>query len=201
MPSTGLNRADPLNRLAILLAKMKDEISKAKNQEASPADSGALCIFLSHKREDTEACEPIADYIMKAGADVYFDKTDTDLAELVLEGNPDAVTAQIQKGIDSSTHMLCVVSEATVRSYWVPFEVGYGYNKVKRLGVLTLKGISDSELPDYMRTTNVVRGTKSLNDFIAELLGEAVNELVAEKALRKYSELPHPLDKVLDWAK
>ncbi len=146
-----------------------------------------------------EACESIADYILNAGLDVYFDKNDKDLSKLVLEGNPDAVTLQIQKGIDSSTHMICVVSEKTVMSYWVPFEIGYGYGKVKRLGVLTLKGLRDSALPDYLRTANVVRGTKSLNDFIADLLDESVKELVAEKALKRHSENPHPLDRVLDW--
>lgn len=52
-----------------------------------------------------------------------------------------------------------------------------------------------------MRATNVLRGTKSLNDSIAELLAESVKELVAEKALRRHSENPHPLDRVLDWNK
>jgi hypothetical protein len=155
-------------------------------------------VFISHKKEDTDACRPIADYILQSGSDVFFDVYDETLSDLVTEGNPDKVTARIQEGIDYSTHMLCVVSPQTVHSYWVPFEVGYGYSKVQ-LGVLTLKGIEDTALPDYMRTVNVVRGTKSLNEFIVNLLGRSEATLLQERVIKSNSQLNHPLDGVLEW--
>ncbi|HUS09899.1 MAG TPA: toll/interleukin-1 receptor domain-containing protein [Pyrinomonadaceae bacterium] len=123
------------------------------------------CVFISHQQEDTEACEPIAQYLVELGVDVYFDKYDKALSPLTAAGNPNKVTQHIQEGIDFSTHMICVVSPKTVKSYWVPFEVGYGYSRIT-LGVLTLKGVEDGTLPEYMKTTNVIRGTKSLNNFL-----------------------------------
>ena len=84
---------------------------------------------------------------MDAGIDVYFDKYDLTLAEIVAEGDPDKLTQRLQDSIDKSTHMICVVSPLTITSYWVPFEVGYRYGKV-HLGILTLKDLLDKDLPD-----------------------------------------------------
>lgn len=181
-----INRANRRDRLDRLLA------------ESSVQSSGRPCVFLSHQKDDTAATEKIAEYLLQAGVDVYFDKYDKTLSQLVAEGNPDGVTARLQKGIDESTHMLCVVSSSTVKSYWVPFEVGYGYRHTK-LGVLTLRGVAESDLPDYMRTTKVIRGTRTLNAFIAELAGQQVGILEANRLVKSHTMTQHPLDTVLDW--
>jgi hypothetical protein len=157
------------------------------------------CVFISHQHEDTQACDPIAQYLVELGVDVYFDKYDKALSQLTAAGNSTKVTQHIQEGIDFSTHMVCVVSTKTVKSYWVPFEVGYGYNRIT-LGVLTLKGVADEMLPDYMKTTQVIRGTKSLNLFIAELLGQP-KDFLESRASFKSSSSNHPLDSVFDWNK
>ena len=158
------------------------------------------CVFISYHHEDESACQKIADYLINAEIDVYFDKYDKTLSQLVNEGNADKVTKRIQDGIDFSSHMLCVVSITTVKSYWVPFEVGYGYPKIA-LGIMTLKGVEESSLPEYMKTTKVIRGTKSLNDFISGLLSQSVDSLSIKGLIRKASEQQHPLDEVLDWNK
>jgi len=95
--------------------------------------------------------------------------------------------------------MICVVSRNTIKSYWVPFEVGYGYDRVV-LGVLTLKGMEDSELPEYMKTTSVLRGAKSLDQFLLELLKER-KDYSAGRTLARSTLPGHPLARVLDWNK
>ncbi|MDQ3816325.1 MAG: toll/interleukin-1 receptor domain-containing protein [Acidobacteriota bacterium] len=184
----GYNKAEEIGKI---LADATAFIKSASNEPP------VSCIFISHQREDTEACEPIAKYLMDAGVNVYFDKYDLTLTQVVQEGNPDKITKRIQDGINESTHMLCVVSKNTVKSYWVPFEVGYGYSRIP-LAVLTLKGIPDESLPDYMRTTDVIRGTHSLNDFITKLTGQSAETLAQRGAIKKHFEA-HPLDNVLDW--
>jgi len=185
----GRNKAGAVEKI---LAEINSRTKTAAQNRA------ALCVFISHKREDTAACEQIANYIMDAGIDVYFDKYDKTLSQLVREGNPNKVTERIQEGIENSSHMLCVVSPATVRSYWVPFEVGYGYRRVA-LGILTLKGVSDADLPDYMKTTAVIRGTQSLNEFISRLLGPQRTILESRGTITKNAASPHPLDNILNW--
>lgn len=182
----GTNRAEPHQ--------------KARSGSARKSFSdwqGRPSVFISHQNEDTQACETIAEYLLSLGVDIYFDKYDKMLSQLTLSQDPTKVTQHIQEGIDFSTHMICVVSPKTVTSYWVPFEVGYGYNRIT-LGVLTLKGVEDKALPEYMKTTKVIRGTRSLNEFISQLLGEPTNFLES-RASFKASASPHPLDKVLSW--
>ncbi len=145
-----------------------------------------------------EECEKVAEYLMDAGIDVYLDKYDKTLEQIAQEGNPDKLTQRLQEGIDNSTHMICVVSTSTIKSYWVPFEVGYGYRDTV-LGILTLKGIDDADLPDYMKTTNVIRGTRSLNTFVAELINEKRQVLEKQHVIKSYTESGHPLYDVLDW--
>lgn len=187
----GSNRADPFSKVLY-------RIQEAKNKIDSLNSLPGPCVFISHKKEDTEASEVIAKYLMASGIDVYFDKYDKTLSELAKEGDPNKVTERIQEGIEYSTHMLCVVSPETISSYWVPFEVGYGYKQLK-LGVLTLKGLKDETLPDYMKTTDVVRGTRSLNDFIGRLLNKSVDTLQASGVIQKHTNIEHPLDAFLDW--
>jgi hypothetical protein len=182
----GVNRAEPFHRTRAG--------SAAKSFSAWRDKS---CVFISHQRDDTKACEALADYLLSIPIDVYFDKYDKSISQLVAEGNADKVTKHIQRGIDFSTHMICVVSSTTVKSHWVPFEVGYGYEQIP-LGVLTLKGVTDPMLPEYLKTTNVIRGTKSLNMFLSQLLGQN-REFLESKVGYKSVTMNHPLDNVLDY--
>lgn len=81
------------------------------------------CVFISHQKADKDICLKIADYLMGAGIDVYFDEYDYDLKIANQAQNPTQVTKAILKGINNSSHMICVVSSNTLDSKWVLFEV------------------------------------------------------------------------------
>jgi hypothetical protein len=185
----GINRA---------LQKSSQSLSLSASSAKSVAPSGKPCVFISYHRADEKEGERIAQYLLEAGVDIYFDKYDKTLDQLVEEGNANKVTKRIQDGINYSSHMLCIVSTTTVQSYWVPFEVGYGYEQ-RPLAILTLKGVTNAQLPHYMKTTKVIRGTKTLNEFISQILGKLENDLIAQGAIKKHNLSAHPLDSVLDW--
>ena len=108
--------------------------------------------------------------------------------------------------------MLVIVSEKTYKSQWVPFEVGYGHaaildkgmvegnreNKIK-LSILTLKEISEEDLPDYMQVGNIIRGTKSLNSYISKISNRIDESLIREKVIFSNTVMNHPLDNILNW--
>lgn len=98
----------------------------------------------------------------------------------------------IRKGINTSTHMLCIISVSILYSKWFPWELGYGYDRTTQ-GVLTLKGITESQLPDYLKTTNITRGAKSLSVFMQSILGHYT------PIVENYSKVFHSLDDILDW--
>ena len=92
--------------------------------------AGEKCIFISHNRKDKEAAKAIADYILKAGIHIYFDEYDTSI-DLT---NPDSVVTAIKTGIRRSSHMLCLLSYNAMESKWMPWEIGFGYDKVRLVG-------------------------------------------------------------------
>lgn len=174
------------------------------------------CVFLSHKKEDKEACRQIAEYLKKAEIDYYLDEEDLMLQTAVKSNDPHRITESIKKGIRESTHMLCVISEKTYQSNWVPFEVGYGHaaiidksmvensrDKQIKLSILILKDLSEKQLPDYMKVGYLIGGSKGLNKYISELSDKREYQLVNEGKIERkmYSHSSHSLDNYLNWQK
>ena len=153
-----------------------------------------LCVFISHQKKDTAHCSQIADYLKSVGLDVYFDEYDTDLKIAVQNDNPKQVVNAIKLGIQSSTHMLCVVSPNTLYSKWVPFEVGYGYDNTEIL-VLTLKGIKKEDLPHYVRAVPLIRDIYDINRFIENKKEKFILE---SRNFSNYNSQLHPLRDVMD---
>lgn len=161
--------------------------------------TGIKCIFLSHQQKDKEVCSKIADYLMNANIDVYFDEYDLDLKIYRQSNRPEGVVNSIKKGINNSSHTLVVVSRNTMNSTWVPWEIGYGYDKT-HLGVLTLKGITNESLPDYLKTAPLlIRGTKSLNEYLSSITNSSVNSMQVLNLVEGHTKHLHPLDNYLDW--
>lgn len=172
--------------------------SSTKYQSRSQAVSlGIKCVFISHQKRDKDAAKKIADYLLNAGIDVYFDEYDRDLKIEHQSGNPKGVTKSICNGINNSSHMLVVVSPNTLASTWVPFEIGYGYDKTE-LNVLCLKGISKGALPEYVRTTPIIRDIYDLNNYISYRTGKTKESLIENKMFSAYDSIYNPLSSVMD---
>jgi len=152
------------------------------------------CVFISHQRNDKEVAKKIADYICKSGVDIYFDEYDKSIDR----DNPHSVVNAIKTGIRRSTHMLCVLSPNALQSKWMPWEIGYGYDRLNVAGI-TVKEIAKEALPEYLQVIQVIRGTKSLNSYLAKTIGRVEDSLIKEQKLFSAYNMNHPLDDVLDW--
>jgi len=98
----GINRALVENRR---LAKVHDSASKP-------------CIFLSHISVDKTAAIAIGDYITKRGdIDIYLDINDRELQEAARAGNAEGITRFIEQGLSNSSHIMCLVSANTAKSW------------------------------------------------------------------------------------
>lgn len=200
MIQKGFNKADLSQNISWLVESINDN-----------SFSQRPCVFLSHKREDKEACREIANYFKNAGIDYYLDEEDVSLQYASSVNDPLKITESIKDGIKKSTHMMVVVSEKTYKSLWVPFEVGYGHasildqEKLKnqndriKLSVLTLKDIAEKTLPDYLQVGYLIKGTKSLNEYISKITDRLEKSLINESRIFSNSQMKHPLDSVLNW--
>lgn len=103
--------------------------------------------------------------------------------------------------------MIVVISDKTIHSKWVPFEIGYGHASIVHknletlendisinLAFLTLKEISDIPIPDFLQIATPIRGIKSLNEYLDRIKPSDVE-------LRKYYNSEPSLEKVLKWDK
>jgi len=171
--------------------------SKKYESRSKVLSLGVKCVFISHQQRDKDAAKKIADYLIEAGIDVYFDAYDGDLRIHHQSNNAKAVTDSIRQGINNSSHMLVLVSPNTLYSTWVPFEIGYGYDKTD-LFVLCLKGIPKGGLPEYVRSATIIRDIWDINQFISNTLDRAIEPLFESKKLFSHNNDSNPLSTVMD---
>jgi MTH538 TIR-like domain (DUF1863) len=159
------------------------------------------CIFLSHISVDKASAVTVGDYIAgKGDIDIYLDINDPDLQNAVSSNDPAGVTRFIERGLSVATHIMCLVSEATVRSWWVPYELGFAKNAGKHLATLKLKGTVD--LPAYLAISEIIRGTESLNSYLTRVRRRLAKGTTLEsltETLIRHTAPQHPLDPHLDW--
>lgn len=164
------------------------------------------CIFLSHTQLDKEQVIEIGNYIMQTGFDIYLDIYDSDLQRAADSNDHKAITQCLENGITRSTHMLCFVSEKTKNSWWVPYEIGYGKSKEHGIATLLLKDVNNEDIPSYLHISDVLKGTKSLNNYLKNLSDNyksfmenySQNDLTSPNIIEA-NATPHPLDKYLKW--
>ena len=84
--------------------------------------------------------------------------------------------------------MLCVVSVRTRQSSWVPFELGYCFGRGRtELGILTLVGVDEKDLPDYARTSKFILDDLSdLNGFLSSR-AQSARVLLESRQQRTFS--------------
>lgn len=150
-------------------------------------DKDVPCVFISYQRDDEWYAKNVANYIVSRQIDIYFDLEDKDLKQKNQNSNPKGVTEAIKKGLNKSEYMLVIVSPNTIKSPWVPFEVGYAYDKkADNMKILRHKGIAKETMPDYMKVKELLHGTLSLNRFLDSI---RKNHFIYENLLKKGQEI------------
>lgn len=160
-------------------------------------EQNVKCIFISYQRADKKEAKKIAHYLISAGVTVYFDEYDKNLKLSYQTNSPTKVTDALCVGVNNSSHMLVVVSKSTLFSQWVPFEIGYGYDKTD-LAVITLKGIPKGGLPEYIRYAKIIRDIYDLNLQIGSIRRVGSEILLKENKIKFHNSYYNPLADVMD---
>lgn len=61
------------------------------------------------------------------------------------------------------------------------------------------KELSESRLPEYLQIVPILRGTKSLNEFLEKISGKTTWQMLAENLYIRNSMPNHPLNNYLNW--
>ena len=126
------------------------------------------CVFISHKKEDEVAAIAIGNYLINTvGINIYLDTQDCTLKEAVSSENDQRIVKSIQKGLTCSSHLLCLVSDKTKLSWWVPYEIGFADKQGIDIAALKLKDVDD--IPSYLKIKKALFNTKDFLQYISEL--------------------------------
>lgn len=151
-------------------------------------------VFISHQKKDSDVAGKIADYLVEAGIDIYFDQYDSSINR----ADPKSVVDAIRTGIENSSHMLVLFSPNTFGSMWVPWEIGYAFRSQIPLNVLKLKGVAKHELPDYLKVVKIILDIYDLNVLISNLTRVTGDQLITEGRINNYTNSLHPLISYMD---
>lgn len=126
------------------------------------------CVFLSHKKEDESIAEALGNYILKNyDYNIYLDKYDLVLQEAVSKDNDEAIVNSIKDGMKYSTALLCVISDRTRLSWWVPYEVGLADDKHKYIASVKTRDIPD--FPSFLKTQQTISSTAELIQWLSSI--------------------------------
>lgn len=114
-------------------------------------------VFISHKREDTDQAAAVAQYLGRRNVVCYLDVLDPKLK------TTDDLTALLMQRVRSCTHLMAVVSEYTIQSWWVPFEIGVASELERRVTSYQLGPVA---LPDFLKKWPILRTQSDLDKFI-----------------------------------
>lgn len=124
--------------------------------------SRSNCIFISHKKEDEDAAIKIGDYLLnEVGVNIYLDVYDCKLQEAVSLENDKEIVNSIKRGMELSTHLLCLVSDKTKLSWWVPYEIGIADVTQKNIASLKLARVDD--IPSFLK---IQENLYTISDFL-----------------------------------
>lgn len=122
----------------------------AKQPSRETAKRDRICVFISHKDIDTPAAIEIGNHIMEdLGINIYLDIYDKSLQKADEEGDLEGIVASIQKGISFASHLLCVVSDKSQDSWWMPYEIGFAQASDVKTASIIVK--ETEHLPTYLR--------------------------------------------------
>lgn len=127
------------------------------------------CVFISHKKEDEDAAIAIGSYLINTvGVNIYLDTQDCTLQEAVSSENDLRIVESIQKGLTCSSHLLCLVSDKTKLSWWVPYEIGFADKQGIDIAALKLKDVDD--IPSYLKIKKALFNTEDFLLYISRLI-------------------------------
>jgi hypothetical protein len=145
-------------------------IMEAKASELTKqAAADEPCIFLSHIRGDKERVKEFGEYIKNAGINIYLDVEDKELQAAVDASDDAKITHFIEVGIRRSSDLMIFLSDSTRKSWWVPYEIGFGKAAAKRLSCVKLKDVKIDDL-SYLKIVRCLRTPKELDKFLDEVL-------------------------------
>lgn len=150
-------------------------------KEGRKYGSGDKCVFISYSHVDRKSAIAVAEAIHNAGVAVYLDAMDKRLGMAVSSNDDGAIVERIEEGVQQSTHLIGVISNATKGSWWVPFEIG-AVRTIRggdSISALILDEVDD--LPSFIKVATVLETAPELTQWLADIDRYHSKRILSEK--------------------
>ena len=114
-------------------------------------------VFVSHQRKDSTQATRIADRLHQNGLNTYLDVVDDALTH---DGKE--LSDLIRKRMDSCTHLIAVVSNATTASWWVPWQIGIASDREFMIATYAL---DSTALPSFLTKWPYLRSLADIDKY------------------------------------
>ena len=121
-------------------------------------------VFVSHKSEDEDIAKKVASTIAKCDLKAYLDVWDPNVDG---DGDGPELVDYISSVIGCCESLIAVVSHNTVRSWWVPLEIGIAITKDLYLGTF-LDSDHTRNFPSYLWKWPVLKDMDDLENWCRE---------------------------------
>lgn len=133
-------------------------------------------VFMSYSHKDSDVADQIGDILSEQKVDFFRDRKDIEWG--------DSINSEVRLGLEEASALLVIVSPASLKSHWVPYEVGYASALGKKiLPYLTHPSI---DVPDYIRDLKNLTAMDELREYFASHFRQEIQSL----ALPETSFLP-----------
>ena len=118
-----------------------------------------MLVFISYAHEDSALVDEVSQRLSAAGLEVF-----RDTKNIPWGGQ---VSADVQKALEQAGGVVVVVSPASVKSQWVPYEIGYA--TALRKPVLPFLTHPSIDLPAYLADRRHISKLEEIGAFIGQV--------------------------------
>jgi hypothetical protein len=119
-----------------------------------------MLAFISYAHEDSALVDQLCERLLSAGLRVFRDTKD------ILWGG--RISADVQQALEQAGGVVVVVSPASVRSQWVPYEIGYA--TALRKPILPFLTHPSIDLPGYLADLRYITDLDATGTFIGQVV-------------------------------
>jgi predicted transcriptional regulator len=132
-------------------------------------------VFISYSHADSMVADQISGILTELGVEYFRDVKDIDWGH--------AITASVHTALDDCIAILVVISPASLKSQWVPYELGHA--RALRKPILPYLIHPSLDVPHYIRDLNFVTSLEQVREYFT-------NSFPLQQAQRKPDRIDGP---------
>jgi hypothetical protein len=119
-----------------------------------------LLVFISYAHEDSDMVNQLRERLSAAGLEVFLDTKDISWGG--------RISSDVQRALERAAGVVVVVSPASVKSQWVPYEIGYA--TALRKPILPFLTHPSIDLPAYLADLRYITDLDAIGTFVGQVM-------------------------------